>query len=183
MRADKYTNSSINNNSINSPFRKLFKKSLKSPNYPPNQNNQNKCDNSDDDVAIQRAFNYFDENGDGKISARELQSCVRAALSKEEAEMAVRWRDEDEDEEGLLCLEDFGKLIRRESGVEEELRGVFGMYAEEGTGCITAESLRRMLCRLGESRSVGECERMISEFDENGDGVLDFDEFKTMMTQ
>ena len=41
---------------------------------------------------LQRVFNYFDEDGDGKISPSELQSCVRTVggeLSIDEAEAVV----------------------------------------------------------------------------------------------
>lgn len=179
------------NSSPNSAFQRLFRKL--SPRHSPER-----CSNSasgeldtvasgDDDKVMERVFNYFDENGDGKISAAELQSCMRTAgvgeLSREEAEMAVQSSDSDED--GLLDLKDFSKLIKgsglSEAERKEELREAFGMFAAEGTGCITAKSLKRMLSRLGESPSVGNCEAMIRKFDLNGDGVLNFDEFNNMM--
>ncbi|CAL9780391.1 unnamed protein product [Musa acuminata subsp. burmannicoides] len=109
---------------------------------------------------------------------------MRAAgeeISPEDARSAVESSDSDGD--GLLGMEDFVKLVEAE-GEEEKgrnLRDAFGMYATEGQGCITPSSLRRMLKRLGESRSVEECARMIQTFDLNGDGVLSFDEFKIMM--
>ena len=58
----------------------------------------------------------------------------------------------------------------------------FKMYEEkEGSGCITPKSLRRMLSKLGESRTVNDCKVMIARFDVNGDGVLNFEEFRIMM--
>ena len=103
---------------------------------------------------LQRVFNYFDEDGDGKISPAELQSCVRAAggqLSLEEAETAVQCSDMDGD--GLLGFDEFQKLMET-SGEEEkkkELREAFGMYDMDGSGRITPTSLRKMLSRLGGS--------------------------------
>ena len=38
-----------------------------------------------------------------------------------------------------------------------------------------------MMSRLGLHLDVNECQAMIRRFDLNGDGVLTFDEFKTMM--
>ncbi|KAK4753089.1 hypothetical protein SAY87_021887 [Trapa incisa] len=133
---------------------------------------------------LRPVFDYFDENGDGRISPVELRSCVNAlggALSEEEAEVAVRASDEDGD--GLLGYEEFERLV---DGCDEEerdrgLREAFGMYEVEGKGYITAVSLRRMLNRLGQSRSIHECKVMIRAFDLNGDGVLTFDEFQVMM--
>lgn len=135
-------------------------------------------------VQLERVFRYFDGNGDGKISAGELQSCVRAVggeLSAEEAEAAVRSSDMDGD--GMLGMEDFKKLMEA-NGEEKtrDLKEAFGMYEMEGSGCITPKSLKRMLSRLGESRTINDCKAMIRIFDINGDGVLSFDEFSIMMS-
>lgn len=132
----------------------------------------------------ERVFNHFDKNGDGKISPWELQQCVGAIggeLSLADAEAAVEFSDSDGD--GLLGLDDFIKLV--EGGEEEEkvkdLKEAFKMYEMEESGCITPKSLKRMLSRLGDSRTIDECKAMISQFDLDGDGVLNFDEFKVMM--
>ncbi|KAJ8499449.1 hypothetical protein OPV22_010001 [Ensete ventricosum] len=152
--------------------------------YEPPRHTPTMSEGATPPTELERVFHYFDENGDGKISPAELQKCMRAAgeeLSPEDARSAVESSDSDGD--GLLGMEDFVKLVEAE-GEEEKgrnLRDAFGMYATEGQGCITPSSLRRMLKRLGESRSVDECARMIQTFDLNGDGVLSFDEFKIMM--
>ena len=79
-------------------------------------------------------------------------------------------------------LEEFVGWMEREGEDRKmELREAFRMYEMEGSGCITAKSLKRMLSRLGESRSVEECSVTIGQFDVNGDGVLSFDEFKLML--
>ncbi|KAL4378171.1 hypothetical protein GQ457_02G012360 [Hibiscus cannabinus] len=132
-----------------------------------------------------RVFNRFDENGDGKISPAELQRCVKAIggeLSLVEAEVAVEGLDTDGD--GLLGLEGFIRLVD-EVGEEDkmkDLKEAFKMYEmEAGCGFITPESLKEMLGRLGECRSLQDCKLMIARFDLNGDGVINFDEFRLMM--
>ncbi|XP_043694740.1 calcium-binding protein CML37-like [Telopea speciosissima] len=129
---------------------------------------------------LERLFRYFDENGDGKISPTELQSCASAVgseLSAEEAAVVVGSSDSDGD--GLLGFDDFVRLM--EGDGEEDLREAFGMYAMDGCDFITAKSLKRMLSRLGESKTTRECKGMISVYDLNGDGVLSFEEFRIMM--
>ena len=135
---------------------------------------------------LQTVFNYFDQNRDGRISAAELQSCLRTVggeLTAAEAEAAVQSSDLDGD--GHLDFYEFQKLMENASGNEEqknsELREAFGMYVMEGSSYITPDSLKRMLSRLGESSSIDDCKAMIRFFDLNGDGVLSFDEFALMM--
>ncbi|OAY29622.1 calcium-binding protein CML38 [Manihot esculenta] len=140
--------------------------------------------NSNKSHEYERVFSHFDENGDGKISPWELQRCVGAVggeLSLAEAEAAVEYSDSDGD--GLLCFEEFVRFV--DSGEEEEkvkdLKEAFKMYEMEESGCITPKSLKRMLRRLGQATSIEACKIMIAQFDLNGDGVLNFDEFKVMM--
>ncbi|KAF2575441.1 hypothetical protein F2Q70_00001920 [Brassica cretica] len=84
-----------------------------------------------------------------------------------------------------MDFEEFLKLMEGEDGSDEErrkeLREAFRMYVTEGEEFITAASLRRTLSRLGESCTVDACKVMIRGFDQNGDGVLSFDEFLLMM--
>ena len=52
----------------------------------------------------------------------------------------------------------------------------------EGAGCITPLSLKLVLARLGARRNITECQAIICRFDMDSDGVLSFNEFRTMMT-
>ncbi|RID72438.1 hypothetical protein BRARA_C04328 [Brassica rapa] len=64
-----------------------------------------------------------------------------------------------------------------------ELKTAFEMFeVEKGSGCITPKGLQNMLTKLGESRTYGECEAMINYYDIDGNGVLDYHEFRQMMT-
>ncbi|KAJ3694890.1 hypothetical protein LUZ60_000267 [Juncus effusus] len=134
---------------------------------------------------LERVFHYFDENKNGKISPSELHNCMQSTggecFSLEEVETVVRLSDSDGD--GELSLDDFLKLAQAEGEEEknENLMDAFRMYEMDGRGCITPKSLRRMLGRLGDHRTVEDCVKMIRRFDLNGDGVLSFDEFKLMM--
>ncbi|KAL5980168.1 hypothetical protein ACLOJK_036635 [Asimina triloba] len=135
----------------------------------------------------ERVFRYFDKDEDGRISPFELCACLATLeeeISMEEAEAVVEWADSDGD--GLLSFEEFVGLVEVDDIEEKkkDLREAFGMYEETSTdrrGCITPKSLKRMLSRLGESKTMEECSAMISRFDLNGDGVLSFDEFLVMM--
>ncbi|XP_068309454.1 putative calcium-binding protein CML19 [Pyrus communis] len=136
------------------------------------------------DKGYGRVFRYFDEDGDGKISPSELRrrlGLMGGELLQNEAEVAVEMLDSDGD--GLLGLEDLVGLM--EGGKEEEkvkgLREAFEVYDVERCGFITPSSLKRMLSKLGESKSIDECKVMIQRFDLNGDGLISFEEFRIMM--
>ncbi|XP_010932174.1 putative calcium-binding protein CML19 [Elaeis guineensis] len=135
-------------------------------------------------LEFERVFHCFDENGDGKISPVELQSCMRMTgeeLSLEDTAALVKSMDSDGD--GLLGFDDFIKLVGPE-GEEEKgrsLREAFQVYKMDDQECITPTSLKRALGKLGESKTMEECTVMVHRFDINGDGVISFDEFQIMM--
>ncbi|XP_076882116.1 putative calcium-binding protein CML23 [Bidens hawaiensis] len=130
-----------------------------------------------------RVFDHFDEDGNGMISPLELHRHVgmicHDEILIEEVEIVI----ESLHSNGELGFDEFLNLMESEKEDEklEDLRKAFRMYEMDGSDCITPTSLNRMLSRLGESTSVDECVGMISRFDLNGDGVLNFDEFKAMM--
>ncbi|KAK3166538.1 hypothetical protein QOZ80_1AG0047020 [Eleusine coracana subsp. coracana] len=143
-----------------------------------------------------RAFSSFDRDNDGRISATELRLCMKATLGEEVSleDAATLVASVDTDGDGLLSQEEFLQLLdmgrdddaTKDDDDEERCRGLkeaFRMYEMNGEGCITPLSLKRMLSRLGEHQDVGECQAMICRFDLDGDGVLSFEEFKTMMDQ
>ena len=137
---------------------------------------------------LKEVFRYFDGDGDGKISALELRAyfgSIGEYMSHEEAQGVIA--DLDSDGDNLLDLEDFLKLMKRETGGEkgddQDLKKAFEMFEmEKGSGRITPTSLQRMLHRLGDPKSFDECAAMIRVYDIDGNGVLDFNEFHQMMT-
>lgn len=135
---------------------------------------------------LKRLIDFFDEDGDGKISPTELQRCMRIVgeeLSPEDAEAVVQSMDSDGD--GQLCFDEFIQLAKAEEECEEErrryLQEAFRVYEMEGEGCITPKSLSRALHQLGQSKTIDECKEMIRRYDINGDGVICFDEFEIML--
>ncbi|KAF5793687.1 putative serine/threonine-protein phosphatase with EF-hands [Helianthus annuus] len=129
-----------------------------------------------------RVFNHFDEDNNGMISSLELHRRLGMICGEEILIEDVEFVVESVQSDGELRFDDFYSLVESEEDEKiEDLRKAFRMYETDGSDCITPMSLNRMLSRLGESRSVDECVGMIRQFDLNGDGVLNFDEFKAMM--
>lgn len=121
---------------------------------------------------LQRIFQHFDRDNDGKISGAELRAFF------------VSMGDDMPGGEGYtLDFAGFVAIMEREGGQEEDLRRAFEVFnAVESAGRITARGLQRVLAQLGDQRSVADCEAMIQAYDVDGDGGLDFHEFQRMMS-
>lgn len=63
---------------------------------------------------------------------------------------------------------------------EKDLQKAFEVFDLNGDGYISCDELHSVLSRLG-LLSGQDCKEMISVYDHNSDGVLDFAEFKNMM--
>ncbi|KAJ4713520.1 Calcium binding protein [Melia azedarach] len=138
-----------------------------------------------DDEELQKIFNQFDSNKDGKISLEELGGVMKTMGSTYTQDELKRAMDDlDTDKDGFINLSEFATLCRPPSGAsdEAELRDAFDLYDEDKNGLISAEELHRVLNRLGMTCLVEECVKMIKPVDSDGDGNVNFLEFRKMMT-
>ena len=68
-------------------------------------------------------------------------------------------------------------MNKRMTNLEERLKAAFDEVDRDGNGEISAEELQAVIG--GERSSL--YEKIMTEGDENGDGVLDFEEFTKLM--
>lgn len=131
----------------------------------------------------------IDTNGDGKISPLELSEilvCLGYEKSKatKEAQRMVTQMDCDGD--GFIDLDEFMGVVHvdefKEDYYYDVLMDAFLVFDSDKNGLISAKELRSVLVRLGFGDfSLSDCKVMISGFDRNGDGFVDFHEFRAMM--
>ena len=63
------------------------------------------------------------------------------------------------------------------------MHAAFRMFDKDGSGIISADEIREVLCFGGtNSLSAEAVDAIIKQVDENGDGEIQFEEFVTMMT-
>ncbi|KAJ7942882.1 Calcium-binding protein [Quillaja saponaria] len=134
---------------------------------------------------LEQVFKRFDVNGDGRISSSELGS-IMGSLGQPatEEELQGMIREVDADGDGYIDLNEFIELNTKgvdSDEVLENLKDAFSVFDIDGNGSITAEELNMVLKSLGDECSVAECRKMISGVDSDGDGMIDFEEFKVMM--
>ncbi|KAJ9163067.1 hypothetical protein P3X46_022781 [Hevea brasiliensis] len=152
---------------------------------------------------LKSVFATFDKNGDGFITKQELRESLKNIgifiTAKEVEEMVVKF---DSNGDGLIDYEEFcllcdyskaggdQELGDDDSGggkgrAEEEgdLKEAFDVFDKDKNGLITVEELGLVLCSLGlkEGKRVEDCKEMIRKVDMDGDGMVNFDEFKRMM--
>ncbi|KAF2311861.1 hypothetical protein GH714_027037 [Hevea brasiliensis] len=66
--------------------------------------------------------------------------------------------------------------------VLENLKNAFSIYNIDGNGSMSAQELHKVMGNLGEPCSTVESRKMISGFDSDGDGMINFEEFKVVIT-
>lgn len=139
---------------------------------------------------VEKVFKKFDLNGDGKISISELGS-ILAALGTvtPDHELKVVMSEIDTDGDGFIDLHEFIEFQRRGCGAADgdsankELREAFDLYDQDKNGKISAAELHSVLKSLGEKCSLKDCRKMIASVDVDGDGSVNFEEFKKMMSK
>ncbi|XP_015072211.1 probable calcium-binding protein CML25 [Solanum pennellii] len=136
---------------------------------------------------LEQVFKKFDVNGDGKICSSELGS-IMASLGNHatEEELVNMIREVDSDGDGFIDLQEFIELNTKDidsNEVLESLKDAFSVFDMDKNGSISAEELLTVLQSLGEDCNLAECRKMISGVDCDGDGMINFEEFKIMMAK
>ncbi|KAL9224434.1 hypothetical protein vseg_000464 [Gypsophila vaccaria] len=159
------------------------------------------CMNKDDGAHhydLSRVFDTFDKDRDGYITRQELKESLNnigiSVLPKEVEDMVDTL---DCNKDGLIDVNEFKKLYYElmikgleddndEVDVEGELKEAFNVFDEDKNGLISVKELGMVLCSLGLKQGNkledDQCREMIKKVDVDGDGMVNFDEFKTMMS-
>ncbi|KAE9616557.1 hypothetical protein Lal_00034204 [Lupinus albus] len=140
-----------------------------------------------DPSELKRVFQMFDRDGDGRISKKELKdSMEKLGMLIPDKELTQMIEKIDVNGDGWVDMEEFGELyesIMEERDEEEDMREAFNVFDHNRDGFITVEELRTVLSSLGlkQGRTVEECKKMIMKVDVDGDGMVNYKEFKQMM--
>ncbi|KAL2338407.1 hypothetical protein Fmac_012853 [Flemingia macrophylla] len=144
---------------------------------------------------LRKVFSTFDKNGDGFITKEELRESlrnIRIFMTDKEVDDVVAKYDSNGD--GLLDFQEFclltsecvgasGEEREEKEGEEVNLKEAFDVFDKDNDGLISVEELALVLTSLGlrEGMKIEECKEMINKVDMDGDGMVNFHEFKKMM--
>ncbi|XP_058182098.1 calmodulin-like protein 3 [Rhododendron vialii] len=156
------------------------------------------------EAELRKVFATFDKNKDGFITKQELRESMRnVGVDMSEAEAAEMVEKVDSNRDGLIDFDEFCELFDSMAGGDRaagEGRGeeagegggggegdfmkeAFDVFDGDRDGLITVEELGLVLSSLGmkEGERLENCKEMIRKVDVDGDGMVNFDEFKEMM--
>ena len=94
--------------------------------------------------------------------------------------------DLDTDGNGTIDFGEWVTLLTKKVNDKDSrnnIAKVFPLYDRDGSGTITLASLRQVADELGETVDDKELEELLVRADANGDGVIDFEEFYTIVTR
>ncbi|KAG5564376.1 hypothetical protein RHGRI_000541 [Rhododendron griersonianum] len=158
------------------------------------------------EAELRNVFATFDKNKDGFITKQELGESMRnVGVDMSEAEAAEMVEKVDSNGDGLIDFDEFCELFDSTAGGDRAAVGggggeeageggggggegdimkeAFDVFDGDRDGLITVEELGLVLSSLGmkEGERLENCKEMIRKVDVDGDGMVNFDEFKEMM--
>lgn len=135
---------------------------------------------------IQEAFNLFDSDKDSYIDYHELKVAMRALgfeVKKQDVQKIIKQYEREGNEK--ISSEDFFEVMSDmiiDRDPNEEIYKAFKLFDDDETGKISLRNMRRVTRELGENIPDEELRAMIDEFDTDGDGEINFEDFAAIMT-
>jgi len=142
---------------------------------------------SDDEVAdLKEAFSMFDIDGDGTITIVELKEVMKSlGQNPTEKELKQMIKSVDDNGDNEIDFEEFLILMSSKKpssdDPDKELRDAFAVFDDDNSGSISRAELKKLMKNLGQTLTDAELDAMMDEVDTDGDGEIDFAEFKSMM--
>eukprot|EP01135_Chromosphaera_perkinsii_P010044 Nk52_evm79s1992 gene=Nk52_evmTU79s1992 len=135
---------------------------------------------------IKEAFELFDTDKDGFIDYHELKVAMRAlGFDVKKADVLKVMREHDREDTGRIGFQEFfDAMVERilQRNPMDEIIKAFKLFDDDDSGKINLRNMRRVARELGENMTDEELQAMIDEFDKDGDGEINEEEFVAIMT-
>lgn len=134
---------------------------------------------------FRKAFQLFDKDGNGKITADELFDVMRSLGQKpSDSEVEAMIQQADQDGDGTIDFLEFLEVMASrmgENSFEDDMREAFQLFDRDCNGYISKRELKFVMISLGEQITEAAVENMMKEVDLDGDGRVNYEEFIRMM--
>ncbi|XP_037958812.1 neo-calmodulin-like [Teleopsis dalmanni] len=135
---------------------------------------------------FKEAFSIFDKRGNGTIETSDLKGLLHCLGEYPKyAELQMLINEVDPKGKGFIRFPDLvtimGRKLRLGSHNEKDILEAFCIFASDVDDYITPAKFKRAMEKAGKRISDEEIGEMIAAADKNGDGQIDFDEFKAII--
>jgi calcium-dependent protein kinase len=137
---------------------------------------------------FRKIFLEFDSNGDGRLTKEKLINGLNKVMTPEEAKTEVEKIIGiiDVDGNGFIEYEEFLRAAMNKERIltEKNLQAVFNLFDNDRSGKISIGEIRNILGGDSDLKISDEVwSQIVNDMDGNGDGEVEFKEFKAMMNK
>ena len=137
-------------------------------------------------AAFRCAFELFDKDRDGIISIKDLANVMSYLGEKpQEKELKELLKQVDTDDSGEVEFNEFLQLMNdkmNEIDPETQMMEAFKIFDKDANGFVSKFDMKDVMHFLGEDLTPEELDEVIKDWEEDGDGQLNYEEFKALMT-
>ena len=135
---------------------------------------------------LKEAFNLFDKDGDGTISAKELVVVMRSiGIQPSEEDVQAMMNEIVPDNDGEIEYPGFVELLAKmlsETADKDELQEAFSNFDKGAKGYYTLEDLKMIVYEFGERMTDEEIEKMFQDHDTEKKGKISYEQFVSLFS-
>jgi calcium-dependent protein kinase len=138
---------------------------------------------------VKEMFQILDKNGDGSLTIKEIEDGFKELNINDREQLLENIKLADVNNSGEIDYTEFiaATLDHKILSNEKNLKAAFDMFDQDGSGSIDKSEIIKILTNTDEGSPVQKIATekaindAIKQIDINGDGKIDFKEFKEMM--
>jgi calcium-dependent protein kinase len=135
---------------------------------------------------LRKIFKDFDKNGDGRLSYDEIKTGFKMYYKNEQiadTEIQKLIENIDLDKNQYIEYEEFLRVTVNLDLLmtDKNLKMAFDFFDKDKSGKLTPDEIKKAICKDFEGKDNALIQDIVKEIDTNGDGQIEFNEFKQLM--